>query len=182
MHVCLMKCVCVCVDSKASFTRQRFHMKEHRFLCVLCVCLHGSDENDKKNAYGLRSGSFPKRDGNCLRVYAKNAKYWKRSCDYFARVRVRTYVRLRARTYAYILIFARAYVQLYSTNLDRWWACNRKYQEYGEDRGSSSRYVSWPGVNLPAKLSVVSTERCSVLSTKETSVSKRVIFKASKKR
>ena len=59
---------------EASFTRQRFSRKEHRFMLVFNVRLHGDSENDHKNANRLQSEAFQKRIGNCLRVNAKNGK------------------------------------------------------------------------------------------------------------
>ena len=58
----------------ASFTWQRFNQKEHCFMLVFSVRLHGDSENDHKNANGLQSEAFQKRIGNGLRVNAKNGK------------------------------------------------------------------------------------------------------------
>ena len=69
---------------KASFTRQRFNQKEHRFMLVFSVRLHGDSENDHKNANGLQSEAFQKRIGNGLRKCKKRenvARNCKRSCD-----------------------------------------------------------------------------------------------------
>ena len=56
---------------KASFTRQRFSQKQHRFIVVFNVRLHGDSENDHKNANGLQSEAFQKRTENDLRVIPK---------------------------------------------------------------------------------------------------------------
>ena len=60
--------------SQASFTWQRFNQKEHRFMLIFNVCLHGDSENDHKNANGLQSEAFQKRIGNGLRVNTNNGR------------------------------------------------------------------------------------------------------------
>ena len=50
----------------ASFTRQHFNQKEHRFILVFNVRLHGDSENNHKNANGWQSEAFQKRFGNSL--------------------------------------------------------------------------------------------------------------------
>ena len=56
---------------EASFTWQRFNQKEHCFIVVFNVRLHGDSENDHINANGLQSEAFQKRTENDLRVNAK---------------------------------------------------------------------------------------------------------------
>ena len=51
-----------------------FNPKEHRFILVFNVCLHGDNENNHKNANELQSEAFQKCIENGLRADAKNGK------------------------------------------------------------------------------------------------------------
>ena len=71
---------------EASFTRKRFNQKEHRFMLVFSVRLHGDSENDHKKGNGLQSEAFQKRTSrkrsSSKRKKLENvARNCKRSCD-----------------------------------------------------------------------------------------------------
>ena len=46
--------------------QQHFNQKEHCFIVVFNVCLHGNSENDYKNANELQSEAFLKHIENGL--------------------------------------------------------------------------------------------------------------------